>query len=244
MNLRVLTYNVFGMPWGLQSIESILLWALYDTDAEVLCLQEVFSQTHVQTIQRFCAMPRNRWTCWFPTAEPTCLSKLTSYFSSSSGLCILMKKQIHLLSEPYFEPFEKASNVDRWVRKGFFHLSCEKEGIPFHLITTHFQSDFTECKCRIQYSDVRLLQEWQLFQYCKSLSNLILVGDFNMSHFRWFKPVNSRLEPTLQHTEESIDHCLSLQKGSVISCNAVTYHHEIELSDHIPVVFELGFGQS
>ena len=245
MNLRVLTYNVFGMPWGLQSIESILLWVLYDTDAEILCFQEVFSQAHVKAIQAFCS--KSQWNCWFPQAEPTCLSKLTSYFSSSSGLCILVKKQIHLLSEPYFEPFEQSSNVDRWVRKGFFHLHCEKENIPFHLVTTHFQSDFTECKCRIEYNDIRLLQEWQLYKSCKELPNLVLVGDFNMSRFRWFKPVNSNLEPTLQETGESLDHCLSLSQEPCkqqVSCNAVTYHHEVSLSDHIPVLFELRFGQS
>jgi endonuclease/exonuclease/phosphatase family metal-dependent hydrolase len=246
MNLRVLTYNVFGMPWGLQSIESILLWAFYDTDAEILCFQEVFSEAHIQTIQDICSRSTSQWTCWVPDTEPTCLSRLTSYFSSISGLCILVKKHIHILSQPTFEAFDTSSNVDTWVRKGFFHLHCEKEGVPFHLITTHFQSDFTECKCRIRYGDIRLLQEWQLLQYCKRLPNLILVGDFNMSQFRWFKPVNSNLESTLQATGESLDHCLSFQQPYEIqvSCKTVTYHHEIHLSDHTPVVFELRFGQT
>ncbi len=243
MNLHVLTYNVFGMPWGKCGIESILLWAFYDTDAEVLCFQEVFSESEKRKIQEICSRKYSQWNCWFPETEPTCLSRLTSYFSSVSGLCILTKNHIQILAKPYFEQFQQNSNVDCWVRKGFFHLPCKKDGVTFHLLTTHFQSDFTECKCRIRYQPVRVIQEQQVYQYCKHLPNLILVGDVNMNKFHHFEPVNQQFEITLQDTGECLDHCLRIPK-SPVSCNSVTYFQQIQLSDHTPVLFHLRFGQS
>jgi phospholipase C len=242
MNLRVLTYNVFGMPWGLSSIESVLLWTLYATDAEIVCLQEVFSEDHKQRIQEVCSRSTSRWTCWFPIAEPTCLSRLTPWFSSSSGLCILTLNSITVHSNPEFHSFTDSSNVDKWVRKGFFHLSCEKNGVPFHLMTTHFQSDFTECKCRIRYEQIRQLQEDQLYLSCKDLPNLIVVGDFNMSSFRHFNLLNTHLEPSLQETGESLDHCVTVKCCKTVTCKSTTYFQDIHLSDHVPVLFELRFG--
>lgn len=239
MNLHVLTYNVFGMPWGKCGIESILLWVFYDTDAEVLCFQEVFSQSEKTKIQEFCSRQYSQWNCWFPEAESTCLSRLTTLFSSITGLCILTKKHIQLLEDPVFQPFHHNSNVDQWVRKGFFHLSCKKDNVVFNLLTTHFQSDFTEWKCRIRYQSIRELQEQQVYSYCKHLTNVILVGDVNMSKFHYFEPVNREFEVTLQETGETLDHCLRLPCNSQISCNSVTYFHEVDLSDHIPVLFHL-----
>lgn len=244
MNLKVLTYNVFGMPWGLCSIESVLLWCLCKTDAEILCFQEVFSEEHKKRIQEICLQEDSHWNCWFPTAEPSCLSRFTTYFQSPSGLCILTKKTINILSEPYFEPFVNVSNVDTMVRKGFFHLHCEKENQQFHILTVHFQSDFTEFKCyRIQHQDVRIQQEIQVFRYAKNLKQAIVVGDFNTSRFYHFSFVNSKREPTFHQTGESLDHCLTLDKTTVQSEN-VTYFHEVNLSDHIPVLFHLRFLKS
>lgn len=242
MNLHVLTYNVFGMPWGKCSIESILLWVFYDTDAEVLCFQEVFSQCEKAKIEEICSRTYSQWNCWFPETESTCLSRLTSYFSSVTGLCVLTKKSIQVIDMPFFQHFQANSNVDRWVRKGFFHLPCKKDGVLFHLITAHFQSDFTEWKCRIRYQHVRDLQERQIYNYCKTLQNLILVGDVNMSKFHYFEAVNKTFEVTLQETGECLDHCLRIP-NSQVSCNAVKYFHEVEMSDHIPVSFHLRFRQ-
>ncbi len=244
MNLRVLTYNVFGMPWGLSSIESILLWAFYKTDAEILCFQEVFSKEHTQRIKEICSQKDCQWNCWFPQTEPTCLSKWTTYFQSVSGLCILTKKTIQVLEEPYFEPFEKNANVDSFIRKGFFHLHCEKENQQFHILTVHFQSDFTEVKCcRVSHQDIRIQQEIQLFQYVRKYHNFVVIGDFNTNRFYHFSFVNPRRESTFPQTGESLDHCLTLYPSSVKSEKA-TYFHDIDLSDHTPVLFQLRFLKS
>ena len=240
MNLQVLTYNVFGMPWGLASIEAVLLWVFYKTGAEILCLQEVFSQDHKTRIQELCEQDNSQWNCWFPEVEPTCLSRWTSYFDSPSGLCILTKKEITILSEPYFEPFEQVASVDRFVRKGFLHLSCEKDNQKFNVLTVHFQSDFTECRYRIQYQDIRIQQEIQLYRYVKDLQNAIVVGDFNTSRFYHFTFVNEKRECTFRETGESLDHCLILQPKSIQSERTV-YFHKMKLSDHTPVLFCLRF---
>ncbi len=238
MNLHVLTYNIFGMPWGCKNIESVLLWCFYKTDAEILCLQEVFSEDHKQKIREICSKKESAWNCWFPLAEPTCLSNLTSYFNSPSGLCILTKKSIDVIGDPYFEAFDVSKSLDKLVRKGFFHLPCKKGNVHFDIITLHFQSDMTECNIRIRYQDIRIQQEIQLFQYAKHLKNAIVVGDFNTQRFYHFHFVNSKREPTFYATGESLDHCLTLPKSHV-SCQNCTYYHTIDFSDHIPVLFHL-----
>lgn len=244
MNLKVLTYNVFGMPWSYSSIESILLWSLYKTDAEILCFQEVFSDEHKQKLQEICSREDSQWNCWFPNAEPSCLSRWFRSFESPSGLCIITKKHIKVLSEPYFEPFEQVSSVDSFIRKGFFHLHCEKENYPFHILTVHFQSDFTELHCyRIEHQDIRIQQEIQVFQYVNQLDQAIVVGDFNTCRFYHFSFVNSYREPTFPQTGESLDHCLTLRPSSIQS-ETVTYFHSVKLSDHTPVLFQLRFLKS
>ncbi len=243
MNVQVLTYNVFGMPWGCKHIESILLWCFYKTDAEILCLQEVFSEKHIQTIRTICSKEDCIWNCWFPSAEPTCLSKITSYFNSPSGLCILTKKTISLVGAPYFEEYEASQGIDYLVRKGFFHIHCSKENQYFHILTTHFQSDYTECKVRIRYQDIRIQQEIQLFRYVKNFKNAIIVGDFNTQSFYHFNFVNTYLEATFRKTGESLDHCLVLP-NSPVSCSKCLYFHEIDFSDHTPVLFHLRFHKS
>lgn len=243
MNLHILTYNVFGMPWGNQSIESVLLWAFLKTDAEILCFQEVFSESHRKVIEDICARPGSQWTYWFPQTESTYLSRWLSSFSSVTGLCVLIKKTIHVLQEPTFHTFQHVANVDRWVRKGFFHIYCEKDNQTFHLLTTHFQSDFTECKCNIRYENVRQKQENELFAYCKHLQNVVLIGDFNTSSFRHFRVVNQNIEPTFPSTGETLDHCLCLP-GSSLDCLSSTYYHDVSLSDHIPVSFKLRLGKA
>lgn len=239
MNLHVLTYNVFGMPWGLQSIETILLWAFYKTDVEILCLQEVFSEEHVRAIRAFCSKKESHWSCWFPSVDSTWLSKWP-FFSSLSGLCVLVKNTIHVLHEPQFIPFKESANVDSFVQKGFFHLCCKKDNTVFHIVNTHFQSDFTECNCKIRYPTVRKNQELQLYEHCKQLENCLFIGDFNMSKFTYLQFVHSSLEPTLIDSGESLDHCLCLPNSKIQAKNC-TYFHAVNLSDHIPVLFQIRF---
>ena len=239
MKLTVLTYNVFGMPWGLTSIESVLIWCFCKTDCEILCFQEVFSREHRKSIEEICSRKESQWNCWFPTTPTSLLSSLFSSFESISGLCILTRKTLEVLEAPRFFPFAVAANLDRLVAKGFFHLVCKKETTVFNLITTHFQSDFTECRCRIRYQGERIQQEIQLYQYAKHMDNLVLIGDFNMSRFYHFHFINSYREPT-HTTGESLDHCLVLP-NSKISCEDAVYFHNMSLSDHIPVQFRLSF---
>ena len=240
MNLKVLTYNVFGMPWGLKCIESVLLWAFYKTDAEILCLQELFSEAHKKKIKTICGKEDSFWTCWFPSCEATLLSSMFESFACPTGLCVLIKKHIQVTKPPVFQEFEAQASIDKLVRKGFLHLSCEKEGRPLELFTTHFQSDFTEVCCRISYQSTRIFQEMELFHYAKQFPSPVIVGDFNMSRFYHFRIVNSNREPTFPQTGESLDHCISLQPVS-FSCQSATYYPTVTFSDHIPVLFSLFF---
>jgi endonuclease/exonuclease/phosphatase family metal-dependent hydrolase len=231
------------MPWGLSNIESILIWCFYKTGAEILCFQEVFSKEHRDVIQEVCSWKESQWNCWFPTTQTTFLSRWFSSFTSISGLCILTKKTLEVLQVPRFFPFPLSANVDRLVQKGYFHLVCKKDETLFNIITTHFQSDFTECGCRVRYQGERIQQEIELFRYAKNLSNVILVGDFNTSRFYHFQFVNSHREATHKDTRESLDHCLILP-DSQITCDQAIYFQTVSLSDHIPVQFTLRFGKT
>lgn len=238
MDLCLLTYNIFGMPWRKSGIESILLWIYFKSKAEIICLQEVFSKEDKRYIEEFCKL--SQWSCWFPPSNPTLLSSFTSYYGCSSGLCILTKQGIQIVEEPKFEEYKTSSFVDSFVRKGFFHLTCRKNKQIFHLINTHMQSDFTECPCRLGFSNVRVRQEDQLHSYVKNLENCILLGDFNTEEFQHFEILNSRIEVTFPQTGETLDYCLQPQDGSFF-CQSTHYHKDVELSDHIPVEFSLRF---
>jgi exonuclease III len=240
MNLKILTYNVFGMPWGYSDIESILLWALYKTDAEILCFQEVFSENSRTFLELFCNKADSLWNCYFPNVKPTYLSRVSSSFACATGLCVLIRKQINLVEPPVFVEFKAQSSIDKFVRKGFFHFHCEKEGVPFHFLTTHFQSDFTEFKCRIRHQSTRIFQEIELYRYAKHLKNLFVVGDFNMSRFYHFHIVNENREATFHETGEALDHCVSL-KPFGFTCHSAIYFQSVNFSDHIPVLFSLVF---
>lgn len=243
MNLRLLTYNVFGMPWGYESISKILEWLLNNTDADIICLQEVFSKSERHKIEEFCHLNQHSWSCWFPDVEHTCVSRLFTSFCETSGLCFLVKSNIEVLDEPVFQAFNTGSGVDIFIRKGFFHISCKKDDTIFHVITTHFQSDFTECRCRVRYDYYRLQQEIQMYQYAKNLPNVLCIGDLNTHLFRLFSIVNKRCEVTFPNTEESLDHCLVLPESKII-CSEVKYYHDVKLSDHIPILYSLRFTDS
>lgn len=238
--LTVGTYNVFGMPWGSKDLRSILLWIFLQSGTEIMCLQEVWSKEHQTLIQQLCHESKS-WSCHFPYSNIHRLGTWTQRFYSGSGLCILVKNTIEVTEELEGHTYILSKGVDSLVRKGFMVLSCKKDGKPFQIVNTHFQSDMTEIPClRLRYNETRLKQEKQLYQTVRHLSCPIVLGDFNTEEFMYFECLEKGHRWTYKDTGERLDSCLrTFQDKHKFEKTGSIYHYDIHFSDHIPVVFQL-----
>jgi endonuclease/exonuclease/phosphatase family metal-dependent hydrolase len=240
MNLLVGTYNVFGMPWGSKDLRSILLWIFLQSGAEIMCLQEVWSKQHQAMIRKLCEDSKT-WSCYFPYSNIHSLGKWTDRFHSGTGLCILVKHTIEIMDEVEGHSYILSKGLDSLVRKGFMILHCRKEGKPFQVVNTHFQSDMTEIPCwRLRYNEIRLKQEKQLYQTVRHLSCPIVLGDFNTEEFMYFECLEKGHRWTYKDTGERLDSCLrTFQDKEKFKKIDAFYHYNLRFSDHIPVLFQL-----
>lgn len=240
MRVSAGTYNVFGMPWGSRQLHSILTWIFRESNADIMCLQEVWSKNHQQIIREACKQSKN-WSCYFPYSNIHTLGRWTDRFHSGSGLCILVKNTVEVVDELEGHTFIMSGGVDSLVRKGFMILQCKVGDKVFQVVNTHFQSDMTEIPlCRIRYNETRIKQEKQLYQTVRHLSCPIVLGDFNTEEFMYFECLEKGHRWTYKSTGERLDSCLRMfQDKGKFEKTASTYYYDIHFSDHIPVVFNL-----
>jgi exonuclease III len=243
MALRILTYNIHGLPWIQCPIETILLWMYVRCECDVICLQEVFTGKLKQKILE--VAPKYELQAFFPSvgADTSCFGKRFMRFENPSGLCILVKKQIDVLSRGTFVPFLNNAGVDRIVTKGYFSLKLKYNDVLVEIFNTHFQSDMTDIPCiRINYPHIRNLQEEQIYLETKKHFLPIVCGDFNKNKFLFFERLDYEHNSTFPQTGEHLDHLLLLHEHfrSLKSKKSI-YFPEINLSDHIPVLFEFDF---
>jgi exonuclease III len=67
----------------------------------------------------------------------------------------------------------------------------------------------------------------------------MLCGDYNQEVFDFFDYWNLERQTTFPATGQHLDHILFLKKKRThLQCTKVHFYREIELSDHIPVVYE------
>lgn len=236
MRLSVVSYNIQGLPWIQCPIHSILTWIKIKLNPDIICLQEVFSQKLCSTIVDSCGSLN--YDAYFPENMSTFLQRLVG-FVNPSGLCTLVRSDFFEKTSPIFKEYESCDGVDSFVRKGFFLLNLQKQAKNFQIINTHLQSDFTEFSSfRINYHDVRNLQENQLYQKIKLYPFPLLFGDFNRSHFHYFEKFNKEFHITFPQTGEQLDFMLIHKTISHLIKNRKTfYFDEINVSDHIPVLF-------
>jgi exonuclease III len=238
MGLRVLSYNIHGLPWIQCPIEAILLWIFYSCPCDVVCFQEVFSEKLKQKILRLA--PSYGLKAYFPEIETPCFGKRYMKFGVPSGLCILVHENIPVTEQPVFESFIEKEGLDGLVRKGIFSLGISYRGRQVNIINTHLQADFSEVPCfRIRYNAVRDFQENQLYMFSSRHSFPIVCGDFNKNRFRFFEKFDQEHFATFPATGEHLDHMLfppAIHK-KIVEKNVI-YFHKVNLSDHIPVLFE------
>ena len=232
MTLRILTYNIRGLPWISCPIDDILSWIL-KRKCDIICLQEVFTRRLQLAIES-----QDEWNVFFSKGS-TCAGQAAGFYSGA-GLCILVRRDLKILGESTFIPFIDAGGVDRFVSKGLLHVPLEVHGRRIDILNTHFQSDFTEFPCfRINYPAVRFNQEKQADFFCKQYAFPLLCGDLNQESFHYFEKFDDTDEITFPETGEHLDHLLySSEQRDMFINKKTTYMHDIVLSDHIPVLYE------
>jgi endonuclease/exonuclease/phosphatase family metal-dependent hydrolase len=241
MALRILTYNVHGLPWIQCPIEAILLWAYIKCHCDVICLQEVFSRKLRQKIEHLA--PNYGFRAFFPAVEPRCLGKPLLGFFTPCGLCILIKQSIPIVNQPRFVAFHNKRGLDSLVNKGIFLLEILHSRKQIQIINTHFQADFTEVPCySVDYSEIRKAQEAQLYFLATGLEFPLICGDFNKNEFFFFEKFDGSPQVTFPSTGEHLDHLLFLKhQSNRFFSRKTTYFSEVDFSDHIPVLYELDF---
>jgi exonuclease III len=238
MKVKVLTYNIHGMPWANTDMKTIFKWVFSKSGADIVCLQELWALHHRKLLQEFCQ--DYGWRFSFP--QDHCrLGFLWKGLECGSGLAILYKPDYHILELPTFHPFSEAAGLDKLIKKGFFHIRFQYKSSPFSLINTHFQSDFTEAPCcRIRYTFSRTCQEWSLYTYTKQQEEPIFIcGDLNQQAALFFKFLETQRHITFPETGEHLDHICVLKQNSSISLLKSIYFDDVLYSDHIPVLFEV-----
>lgn len=238
MLLKILTYNIHGLPWCGTNIEAIAEWIFRDSGASIICLQESFSMDQRHIFQA--AAHARRWTAHFP--QDRCwLGSCLRGLECGSGLSIFTHPSIRVNGIPVFEAFHGSAGVDALVKKGFFRIHCRLGDYDFHVINTHLQSDMTDIpNIRINYPEVREGQQIQLYVAASKLQNVFLTGDMNMQTFKWFIRPDPRHHITFPETGEHLDHLLMLaRERNNVQHIETEYFDEAPWSDHIPVLFSI-----
>jgi endonuclease/exonuclease/phosphatase family metal-dependent hydrolase len=242
MIVKVLTYNIWGMPWGTKNIHEILLWIFCNSGADIVCLQEVFSKRHRDIIEMKAAAAH--WQTFFPL-DPCFAGTCLNAFRSGSGLCILVSPKLTMLNEIPFTAFTTVeSYVEKLVRKGFFGLQLEKEGVFFSLLNTHMVADMTDCSpIRIAHGHGRRFQEKQLMEAAKVLQGPVLIaGDLNQEEHHYLHRMYDRDDWTFPSTMEQLDHVVCLHSDRKrFHVQDVKFFQEIKYSDHIPLRVDIQF---
>jgi len=239
MPLRSLSYNIYGIPWTFCRIHESLMWIFCKSGADVVCLQEVFSNSQREVISE--KAQSIGWSVFFPHNQ-CLLSYLTPWFTSGSGLCILVRPGIKVLRQLPFKAFGVSDFfVEILVQKGFFGLTVLHEGKPLNILNTHLQSDFTKFKeiCCISYAKIRRQQEKIMYNFMRQLpGESVAVGDFNQENFTYFEKLYDDYEITFWDTKEQIDHIVGLPGGGLTVKNVKVYQ-DVPYSDHQPITVDI-----
>ena len=236
MAVNLLTYNTHGLPWNSVNMIGIADWIFYLSNADAVCLQEVFSKKdRAYFIDR---AYREGWVAVFPD-DLGCIPCL----ECSSGLLTLVRPTLEIIGEPVFQPFKSRHGVDRFVSKGYFKVHLSNGLHTFQLFNTHMQSDVTEFWCyRLNYVGARCKQEEELFLAASKEEFPLVLGDTNTNTFQCFNCVDPDFHVTFPGTGEHLDHLLSLERDNrKLEHLKTIYHVNVPWSDHIPVMYSLRF---
>lgn len=240
MDISIVSYNIWGMPWGTKRIHEILMWLFCTSGADVICLQEVFSKYHREIIRQKAAAVH--WQALFPE-DPCWAGTCLNAFHSGSGLCILVHPSFSIQNQIPFVRFTHVdSYIERLVTKGFFGVTISKEDKSLSILNTHLIADMTECSpLRVAHGHARRFQEKQLMEAAKTIKEpTLIVGDLNQEEHHYLHRLYLDEDYTFPSTLEQLDHVVCLPRDErLFETKEVCFFQDILFSDHIPIRVKL-----
>ncbi len=175
MRLRVLTLNVWGLPFGLTRHHDARMRAIGEafagSGAHVIALQEVWTQG-ARTLLGAAGRRAGYTAIWHREAA-----------FGGSGLMVLSRLPI---SRPRFTAYrlaglpQRPQQADFYGGKGFVSLELATDPGPVTFIDTHLQAGYSEPTGSDENSGIRAGQAVQLACYIRDLQTPVLAtGDFN-----------------------------------------------------------------
>ena len=170
MELRIITYNTHGLPWSRDRSKEISKW-LSTQGADILCLQEVFTQKARDIFVKF--LNRHGYEVCIPDDSGVTLL--------GSGLLTCFKIAKFQLLSHVFCSFQQYHNVEWFANKGF-HCVRLKGTHTIAILNTHTQSN-TEVSFlfgKKVIHEIRAAQFEQMYNFSRGLkSRVLIVGDVN-----------------------------------------------------------------
>jgi len=222
------------MPWVKSDIRILIRHLVRETDADVICLQEVFNGNFLEPLRQIAKALG--YVAYIPESVFTVATPFG--FANSSGLATLVKDR---LTSRYhgLVPFEWKAGFEQLVKKGFQVTQIISPQGDFTVLNTHLQSDMAEIPyIRIHYPVIRLAQENQIAYFLSKLRCGFLIGDLNQANFKWMRKFATTYHKTMCFKDEQIDHMVFIpQHAGCFRNGVVRYLEHFPYSDHMPVEF-------
>lgn len=234
--IKIVSYNIHGLPWQYDNDELICDY-LIKSNADILCLQEVFTPLRVSFVIKILQM--TGYKVYLPND-----SDIQTLFGSGLMICVHNRLKYKFICNR-FTPFLHYSNFDIFAAKGFYSILLYVNDQYIRIINTHMQSDceINNYTGTLKTGTIRRLQAQEIVDtYKSSKIPTLLVGDLNeeVSLSPWFMyTCCSKCEKvvTFPDGEQNIDHFVWLKNGferfHTISHTVVDNH--CTLSDHYPL---------
>jgi endonuclease/exonuclease/phosphatase family metal-dependent hydrolase len=247
MELKIFSYNVYGLPFMSDSWAYPLATWFSDIDYDFICLQEVFTQGRVDILTK--SLVENGYT----VLKPNDFKERTNLISS--GLLTGVKNSNWIIVSDTFITYKESAGAELVANKGFhcIELVNKKTGLPLMIMNTHMQSDnptnyFGGC---LDTKPIRRSQAQQIYDYVSAWKPMrhVLIGDLNseVESHEEIKHLTGATAGISKHTfpstGEDLDHVAILPKFwskflAPIVKNVMVLV-KLKWSDHWPIHVEL-----
>lgn len=168
--MRVITWNIAALPYPFNQFkndntrQNAIISVLKQLNADIICLQEVFSQKMKDNI----IAGLLEYKCY--TSNPkTCLGL-------NAGLLIAIKKKINVITSEFYQ-FKNSTGEDKFGNKGVLKLIVNLNGKLVSIYNTHLQAN-SKYFCHSDNYNVRQKQLEELRLFLDN-NDKIICGDFN-----------------------------------------------------------------
>lgn len=238
--IKMVSYNIHGLPWQYDNDELICQY-LIESNADILCLQEVFTPLRVSFVIKILQMAGYR--VFLPND-----SYIQTLFGSGLMICVHNRLKASFVCNR-FTPYLNYSNFDIFASKGFYAVVLYINNQYVRIINTHMQSDceINNYTGTLKTSTIRRLQAKEIVDtYKTSKIPTIIIGDLNesVSLNPWFSyKCCSKCEKLVTFPEglQNLDHFVVLKndKEDCLKLSEPFVDNTCLLSDHSPLFMKL-----